>query len=170
MKNSLRCAALAFWMLPLVLDSQTAPPSQPPAQASAAPAQSAAPSQSAAPRRTFLQWTEMKGMRSQIFIDLNTRGQSVYRGANSDIAATLLVQLPGDGSVELLEYAGSGDDWKWTPVEAHAVLSHPSPGLDRVDFDYLPLAPNKKLTVQFRSLGKDWQVVSASKVLPWQPS
>jgi len=123
-----------------------------------------------APRRTFLQWTEMKGMRTQIFVDLNTKAKIVYGGLNPQMSATLLLQLPGDGSAELLQYAGTGDDWKWTPVNAHPVLSHPSPGLDRVDFDYLPLASSNKLTVQFRSLDKDWKPVASSKVLPWQPS
>ena len=108
-------------------------------------------------------------MRTQIFIDLNGKEKRVYQGANPQMSASLLLMLPGDGGVSLMQYQGTGADWQWTPVDAHPVLTHPSPGVDRVDFDYTPLGPSTKTTVLFQSLDKDWKTVIASKVLPWHP-
>jgi hypothetical protein len=121
-------------------------------------------------QRTSLQWTEMKGKRTQIFIDLRAKGQSTYRGITEGFAPTFMIQLPGDGSVDLLEYQGSGDDWTWVPVHAHIALMHPSPGLDRVEFDSAPLSSGKNFSVLFRSLDDGWQPVASSKVLPWHPN
>jgi hypothetical protein len=112
----------------------------------------------------------MKGKRTQIFIDLHTKGQSTYRGITAGFAPTFMIQLPGDGSVDLLEYQGSGDDWKWVPVPAHIALTHPSPGLDRVDFEVAPLNPGKNFSVVFRSLDDAWNPVASSKALPWHPN
>jgi hypothetical protein len=137
---------------------------------SRAQAVSQPPTAAAGERQISLQWTEMKGKRTQIFIDLNAKGQSTYHGINSDFEPTLMVQLPGDGSVDLLEYKGSGDDWNWVPVHAHIKLTHPAAGVDRVDFDYAPLQPSHKLTVMFRSLNDAWEPVASSKALPWKPS
>ncbi|MGA7158527.1 MAG: hypothetical protein WBY53_16900 [Acidobacteriaceae bacterium] len=120
--------------------------------------------------RTFLQWTEMKGTRTQIFIDVNGKEKLVYKGANPEMNASLLISLPGDGTVSVMRYEGMGDDWKWTSVDAHAVLSHPSPGIDRVDFDFAPVGSGARQAVLFQSLDKDWKVVAASKVLPWHPN
>jgi hypothetical protein len=121
-------------------------------------------------QRTSLQWTEMKGKRTQIFIDLRAKGQSTYRGITEGFAPTFMIQLPGDGSVDLLEYQGNGDDWTWVPVRAHIALTHPSPGLDRVEFDSASLSPGKNFSVLFRSLDDGWQPVASSKVLPWHPN
>ena len=123
-----------------------------------------------AQKRTSLQWTEMKGKRTQIFTDLRTKGQSTYRGIADGFVPTFMVQLPGDGSVDLLEYQGSGDDWKWTSVPSHIALTHPSTNVNRVEFDYAPLSPGKDLAVVFRSLDEDWKPVASSKVLPWHPN
>jgi hypothetical protein len=146
--------ALAFSLLPLA----ASPSAQTPASAA-----------DAAPR-TSLQWTAMKGKRTQIFIDLHAKGQATYRGITEGFAPTLMVQLPGDGSVDLLQYQGSGDDWKWVPMPAHIALTHPDPGTSRVEFDTKALAPGKKFSVIFRSLNEQWTAVASSKVLPWTPN
>ncbi|MDE1156096.1 MAG: hypothetical protein PW735_10245 [Acidobacteriaceae bacterium] len=112
----------------------------------------------------------MKGKRTQIFIDLHTKGQAAYRGIEEEFAPTLMVQVPGDGNVDVLEYEGSGDDWKWVSAPAHITLSHPSPGTDRVEFDETLLAHSKHLSVVFRSLNDAWAPVASSKPLPWHPS
>jgi hypothetical protein len=122
-----------------------------------------------APRRTFMQWPQMKGPKTQIFIDLNGKEKRVYQGANPQLGASLLIQLSGDGGVSLMRYQGTGADWQWTPVEAHAVLTHPTPGVDKVEFDVTPLGPNPKPSVLFQSLDNDWKMISVSKILPWKP-
>ena len=124
----------------------------------------------AAVPRTSLQWTEMKGSKTQIFIDFHAKGQSTYRGITDGFAPSLMVQLAGNGSVDLLEYQGSGEDWKWVPLPAHITLTHPQPGTDRVEFDTRALAPGKKFSVVFRSLNDEWTAVASSKVLPWSPN
>ena len=111
----------------------------------------------------------MKGKRTQIFIDLHAKGQSTYRGISNGFAPSLMVQLPGDGTVDLLAYEGSGDDWKWVPLASHIALTHPQPGTDRVEFDARALAPGQKFSVLFRSLNDEWTAVASSKVLPWSP-
>jgi len=136
------------------------------AQAPAQPLASTASPQ----RRTSLQWTEMKGKRTQIFVDLHAKGESTYKGLTEGFVPTFMIQLPGDGSADLLEYQGSGDDWTWKSVPAHIALTHPSLGLDRVEFDSLPLSPGKNFSVLFRSLDDGWQPVASSKVLPWHPN
>lgn len=161
MTSTIRSVLVVFLLLPLGLFAQTSP---------GAGTTTIAAGASSATRRTFLQWTEMRGPRTQIFIDLNGKEKLVYEGANPQMKASLLLSLPGDGTVSLMKYQGMGDDWKWTPVAAHAVLSHPAPGIDRVEFDYLPLGSSTRLAVVFQSLDKDWKVVSASKVLPWRPN
>ena len=120
--------------------------------------------------RTSLQWTEMRGKRTQVFIDLHVKRQSTYRGITSGFAPTFMVQLPGDGSADLLEYQGSGDDWKWVPVPSHISLTHPSAGIDHIEFDLAPLAQGKDFTVVFRSLDDAWTPVASSKVLSWHPN
>jgi len=124
----------------------------------------------ASQQRTSLQWTEMKGKRTQVFIDLHAKGQSTYKGLADGFVPTLMIQLPGDGSVDLLEYQGSGDDWTWRSAHSHIVLTHPSPGVDRVEFDSSVLNPGKTFGVLFRSLNDEWQPVTSSKVLPWHPN
>jgi hypothetical protein len=120
--------------------------------------------------RTSLQWTEMKGKRTQIFIDLHAKGQSTYKGLADGFVPTLMIQLPGDGSVDLLEYQGSGDDWTWRSAHSHIVLTHPYPGVDHIEFDSSVLDPGKTFSVLFRSLNDEWQPVTSSKVLPWHPN
>jgi len=39
----------------------------------------------------------------------------------------------------------------------------------RVEFDAKPLDSATTLNLQFRSLDKDWNPVSASKILKWTP-
>ena len=112
----------------------------------------------------------MKGKRTQIFIDLHAKGQSTYKGLTEGFLPTFMIQLPGDGSVDLLEYQGSGDDWSWVSAHAHVVLTHPSPGVDRVEFDRSVLDAGKNFSVLFRSLDDAWEPVASSKPLPWRPN
>lgn len=122
------------------------------------------------PHRSFIQWSGMRGPRLQIFIDSGQKTGARFRGASSDLAADLMLQMPGDGSAQLMRYAGSGEDWKWNVVEAHPVYSQPDQGTNRVEFDAFPLASSSAAKIQFRFLNKDWNPVSASRVLPWRPN
>jgi hypothetical protein len=80
-----------------------------------------------------------------------------------------MLEMPGDGSVKLMRYNGNGEDWKWTTLEAHVTLTQPEPGMNRVEFDATPLGSATSIKVQFRSLDKDWNPVSASRVFDWIP-
>lgn len=161
MNNTTRRTLIACLLLPLGLCAQT-PATSP---------NTFGPTANAVekPSRTFLQWTEMKGPKTQIFIDLNGKEKRVYQGANPQMGATLLLQLPGGEGVSLMRYQGTGADWQWTPVDAHVVLTHPSPGVDRVDFDATVLGPNPKPNLLFQSLDNDWKAIMSSKILPWKP-
>ena len=121
------------------------------------------------PRRVFIQWTGLKGARSQVLLDVDQKTSTGYHGYGTSLGADLMLELPGDGSVNLMHYEGNGEDWTWKPVAAHVVLTQPEPGKFRVDFDATPLGSAKTVKIQFRALDKDWNVVSASKVFDWNP-
>lgn len=122
------------------------------------------------PHRTFLQWSGMRGPRLQIFIDSGQKSGARYRGVTPDLAADLMLQIPGDGSVQMMRYAGSGVDWEWKAIEVHAVLTQTSQGSNRVEFDAGPLAPPSAAKIAFRFLDKSWNATSSSKVLSWRPN
>ena len=92
-----------------------------------------------------------------------------YHGDARSLAADLILELPGNGSVNLNRYEGNGEDWKWKAVEAHVKLTQLQPGTFRVDFDATPLGSATTAKIQFRSLDKDWNVISASKIFKWSP-
>jgi hypothetical protein len=122
------------------------------------------------PRRVSIQWSGLKGARAQILMDSDRKNGARYRGATPDMAADLMLEFPGDGSVRLMRYAGSGQDWKWNVEDANPALSQPQPGTNRVEFNAAPLGSASNIRIQFRLLDKDWKAVSASKVLNWKPS
>lgn len=123
----------------------------------------------AASRRTFIQWGGMKAPRMQIFLDTGQKGRR-FSGAGTDLSPDLVIEVPGDGSVQLMRYAGSGDDWLWKPLNAHPVLSQPQPGTFRVAFDADSLGPATDFKIRFRILDHDWNPVSVSKVMTWKPN
>jgi hypothetical protein len=120
-------------------------------------------------RRVSLQWGGMHAARTQIFIATGEKHVPLYRASGVGMPFDLLLQMPGDGSVQLLRYSGDGDDWQWTEVQAHAVLSQPQPGTTRVEFDADPLGSATSFHIQFRLLDKDWNARSQSKVFVWKP-
>jgi hypothetical protein len=122
-----------------------------------------------APRRVSIQWSGLKGARSQIFLDVDQKTSTGYHGFGAALGADLMLEMPGDGSVKLMRYNGNGEDWKWITLEAHVTLTQPQPGLNRVEFDATPLGSAATIKIQFRSLDQDWNAVSASKVFDWIP-
>ena len=122
-----------------------------------------------ATRRTSIQWSGLNGARSQILLDVDQRTATGYHGLGTSLGADLMLELPGDGSVTLMYYTGSGEDWKWSQLEAHVTLTQPQPGMNRVEFDANALGSATAVKIQFRSLNKDWKAVSASKVFNWIP-
>jgi len=127
------------------------------------------PSVPSAPRRVSIQWSGLKGSRAQILMDSGQKGANRYRGVGSGLEADLMLEIPGDGSVRLMRYAGSGQDWKWNVQDANPVLSQPQPGTNRVELDAVPLGTAPDIKIQFRLLDKDWNAMSASKILDWKP-
>jgi hypothetical protein len=165
MKKALQCTLLAYFFLSQSMYSQTKAANATAHAGNAVPARTAT-----APHQVFIQWNGLKGMRSQIFLDVDEKSKTGYCGSNANLGADLMLEMPGDGSVTLMRYTGNGDDWKWTPVEAHALLSSPVPETDRIEFDAAPLGSATKIAIQFRSLDKGWQPVSASKIFQWHPN
>jgi len=72
--------------------------------------------------RVSIQWSGMKGLRSQILLDVDKTTSTGYRSPGTTLGADLMLEMPGDGTAKMMRYNGSGDDWKWTPVEAHVAL------------------------------------------------
>jgi hypothetical protein len=122
-----------------------------------------------APHRVSIQWGGMKSPRTQIFLDTGQKGRR-YIGAGTDLPADLLLELPGDGSVALKRYAGSGEDWNWVDVDAHPAVSQPQPGTTRVEFDAVSLGSATSVRIRFQLLDKDWNATTASKVFSWKPN
>ena len=102
-------------------------------------------------------------------MDVDHKTSTGYHGSGTALGADLMLEMPGDGSVKLMRYNGNGEDWKWTTLEAHVTLTQPEPGMNRVEFDATPLGSATSIKVQFRSLDKDWNPVSASRVFDWIP-
>jgi hypothetical protein len=119
-------------------------------------------------RQVSLQWSGMNAPHMQIFIATGQKHVPRYR-VSRDLQADLMLQMPGDGSAQLLRYSGGGDDWHWTPLPAHAVLSHPQPGVTHVAFDADSLHAAPSVKIQFRLLNKAWNATSESKVFTWNP-
>jgi hypothetical protein len=101
-----------------------------------------------APHRVSIQWGGMRATRTQVFLDTGQKGRR-FIGAGTDLPADLMFEMPGDGSVELKRYEGSGEDWTWTTVEAHPVLSQPQPGATRIEFDADPLGSATSVRIRF---------------------
>jgi Spherulation-specific family 4 len=127
------------------------------------------PPNSPAARRVSIQWSGLKGVRSQIFLDVDKKASTGYCGRGTALGADLMLEMPGDGSVKLNRYNGTGEDWQWTAVEAHVTLTQPQPGTNRIEFDATPLGSATTVKIQFLSLDVDWNAVWASKVFDWNP-
>ena len=97
-------------------------------------------------RRESIRWRASKGTRSQILMDTGQKISTRYHGGDISIDADLVIEVPGDGSVNIMKYSGSGTDWKWTPFNAHAKLLTPEPGVNIVQFDATVIARGDFLT------------------------
>lgn len=120
-----------------------------------------------APKRVSIKWRAPQKAKSQILLDVDQKRSTGYHGPELSIGADVVIEVPGDGSVNVMSYAGAGTDWKWTPAAAHAVLTSPEPGVNIVEFDATPLGNANTAKVQFRRLGDDWSPVFTSDVVRW---
>jgi hypothetical protein len=118
-------------------------------------------------RRESIRWRASKGTRSQILMDIDQKASTGYHGADISIGADLVIEVPGDGSVNVMRYSGTGTDWKWTSFNAHAKLITPEPEVNIVQFDAAPLGSAKVVKVQFRTLDSSWNPVFTSGVVKW---
>ncbi len=127
----------------------------------------AAMGESQAPKRVSIKWRAPQKAKSQILLDIDQKRSTGYHGPELNIGADVVIEVPGDGSANVMSYAGTGTDWKWTPIAAHAILNSPEPGVNIVEFDATPLGSANLVKVQFRRLADDWSPVFTSDVVRW---
>lgn len=119
------------------------------------------------PKRVSIRWRAPQKAKLQILIDIDQKRSTGYHGPELSIGADVVIEVPGNGSVNIMSYAGTGTDWKWVPTAAQAVLTSPEPGVNIVEFDVTPLGGANTVKVQFRHLADDWSPVFTSDVVRW---
>ena len=70
------------------------------------------------------------------------------------------------GTVRLWQYAGTGTDWRWTAVAAHAALDSLEPSVQAASFQTAALGGTKVLNFQIRALDAADHPSYDSYVLP----
>jgi len=99
-------------------------------------------------------WSAVNGTKWQIFLDTDRNAHTGYRGSGSGLAigADYVIEAAADGSAHLLRYTGSGSDWEWQEVPAHARISFLDAGVNLIEFNANALGQTHALDYQIRSL------------------
>jgi hypothetical protein len=111
-------------------------------------------------------WRAVNGSRWQIFMDTDQNPYTGYHDSGVTIGADFLLEMPGGSAAHLYRYAGSGTDWKWTPVQANSKLTFPDPGINLAQFDMDALGSSRALNYQIRSLSGSRATLYTSYVIP----
>jgi len=106
------------------------------------------------PSRISFRWTAVNGSQWQIFLDTDGNPNTGYRGSGSGLAigADFVIEASSDGSAHLLRYTGSGSDWQWQEIPAHASITFLDAGVNLIELDKSALGTTRALNYQIRSL------------------
>ena len=118
--------------------------------------------------RVTFRWRTVNGKEWRIFLDSDRNAGTGYRGDESGlrIGADFMLACSADGHAALFRYTGSGSDWAWAEVKAHARIEFPDTGLNLVEFDADALGKSQALDYQIRSKGDDGNILFTSYVVP----
>lgn len=120
------------------------------------------------PSQVSFRWDAVNGTKWQIFLDTDRDKQTGYRGSDSGLAigADYLIEAAADGSARLLRYTGSGSDWEWHEVPAHARILFPEAGVNLIELDKDGLGKTHALDYQIRSLDPHGKTLFTSMPVP----
>jgi hypothetical protein len=113
-------------------------------------------------------WSAVNGTKWQIFLDTDRNAHTGYHGSGSGLAigADYVIEAAADGSAHLLRYTGSGSDWEWQEVPAHARISFLDAGVNLIEFNANALGQTHALDYQIRSLDAQEKTVFTSSLVP----
>jgi hypothetical protein len=120
------------------------------------------------PGQLSFRWGAVNGTKWQIFLDTDRNAHTGYQGPASDLAigADYLIEASADGSASLLRYRGSGSDWAWQAVPAHARISFLDDGFNLIELDANALRQTHALNYQIRSLDENGKSLFTSMSEP----
>jgi hypothetical protein len=120
------------------------------------------------PSQVSFRWRAVNGTKWQIFLDTDRNPHTGYHGSGSglEIGADYLVQAAADGGAHLLRYTGSGSDWEWHEVPAHARISFLDAGVNLIELDANALGQAHALDYQIRSLDSDGKTLFTGALVP----
>jgi hypothetical protein len=120
------------------------------------------------PGEVSFRWRAVNGTKWQIFLDTDRNTHSGYHGPDSGLAigADYLIEAAADGSANLFRYTGSGSDWEWHEVSAHARISFLEAGVNLIELDANALGQTHALDYQIRSLDAKQKTVFTSSLVP----
>jgi hypothetical protein len=114
-------------------------------------------------------WGAVNGTKWQIFLDTDRNRTTGYRGSGTGLAigADYLIEAAANGSAHLLRYTGSGSDWEWREVPAHARILFLDAGVNRIELDANALGQTHVLDYQIRSLDASGTALFTSFPVPF---
>jgi Spherulation-specific family 4 len=114
--------------------------------------------------RTSIRWSGASASW-QIFLDTDQNAKTGYNGGGIAVGAEYMFDVEA-GTAHLWQYTGTGTDWSWTEVAAHAALDVLDPGVQAASFDTVGLGGTKALNFQIRALDVSGHTTYDSYVLP----
>jgi len=119
----------------------------------------------AAPGRTSIRWNGASASNWQIFLDTDQNSKTGYNGGGIAVGAEYMFET-ADGTPSLWQYTGTGTDWTWKKVAAHAAFDLLDAGVQVASFDTTGLGGKKALNFQIRELNAAGTPIYDSYVLP----
>ena len=114
--------------------------------------------------RTSIRWDGRNAGNWQIFFDTDKNSQTGYN-VGMAVGAEYLFETK-NGRAGLWRYTGTGADWSWKWVAAHAAFDLLDPGVETASFDTAGLGGTKALNFQIRALDAAGHSIYDSYVLP----
>ena len=114
--------------------------------------------------RVSIQWNSPGGSQWQVFLDTDQNSKTGYHGGRLVVGGEFLLQCD-TGQAQLFRYTGSGTNWSWAAVPAHARFDSLDTTVLTASFDAAGLGGSKNLNYQIRALDASRQPLGDSYVL-----
>jgi hypothetical protein len=114
--------------------------------------------------RVSIRWNSPAGSQWQVFLDTDQNPKTGYHGGGLAVGGEYLLQCDF-GRAELFRYTGSGINWSWAAVPAHASFDSLDTTVLTASFDAARLGGTKNLNYQIRALDASRQPLGDSYVL-----
>ncbi|MGA9978416.1 MAG: spherulation-specific family 4 protein [Candidatus Sulfotelmatobacter sp.] len=120
------------------------------------------------PGQVSFRWGAVSGTKWQIFLDTDRNASTGYHGSGSGLAigADYLIEATANGNARLLRYTGSGSDWSWHEVPAHARIMFLDAGVNLIELNANALGQTHALDYQIRSLDANGTTLFTSLPVP----